>query len=217
MLLFRPETDLYSDKQENKYRYYWSEFVAFVKKIDDKKGPEIDAMRYDHMKTMARGWKTCPKVRAILKSYRNRNRTIWTDDERRHHNRMLGKVKSRSRREWDDLDLIRNIHEAVNDRPQLEAGTQRRILNQVAQGNKIADCMREFGKSLPDSEAEVPDKIATPAEKNTERESCRCSVPTADSFPQLAETIKTAKPVRKLSEAPGPKSSEQATSIRSVL
>ena len=33
LLLMRPETALYSHKQENKYRYNWSEFVKFVKKL----------------------------------------------------------------------------------------------------------------------------------------------------------------------------------------
>ena len=42
LLLMRPETALYSHKQENKYRYTWSEFVKFVKKIKHNNAPEID-------------------------------------------------------------------------------------------------------------------------------------------------------------------------------
>ena len=42
LLLMRPETALYSHKQENKYRYTWSEFVKYVKKIKHNNAPEID-------------------------------------------------------------------------------------------------------------------------------------------------------------------------------
>ena len=161
------------------------------------------------MKTFAHGWKTSPRDRAILKLYRNRNRLIWTDDERKHHNHLSGITKAKSRRELDDLDLLRSLQGGIIDKPQLPAGTQRRILSQVAQGNKIADHIREFGRSLPETGAEVPGMSAAANENGTERVGDRCTVTTAKSYPKLAESIKSAKPSRALSQAPGPSSGER--------
>ena len=209
LLLMRPETDLYSHEQENKYRYNWSEFVTFVQNLKRKGAPAIDQKRYIAMKTFAHGWKTSPRDRAILKLYRNRNRTMWTDDEKKHHNRLLGITKAKARRELDDLDLLRSLQGGIIDKPQLPAGTQRRILSQVAQGNKIADHIREFGRSLPETGADVPGMSAAANENGTEQGGGRCTVTTAKGCPKLAESIKSAKPSRELSQAPGPSSGEQ--------
>ena len=209
----RPETDLYSYKQENQYRYNWSEFITFVQKLkndsESKNALAIDQMRYISMKTFAHGWKTSPRDRAILKLYRNRNRTMWTDDEKKHHNRLLGITKAKSRRELDDFDLLRSLQGGIIDKPQLPAGTQRRILSQVAQGNKIADHIREFGRSLPETGADVPGMSAAANENGTEQGGGRCTVTTAKGCPKLAESIKSAKLSQELSQAPGPSSGEQ--------
>ena len=221
LLLMRPETALYSHEQENKYRYNWSEFVTFVQELKHNasrdKAPEIDKKRYITMKTFAHGWYTSPRDRAILKLYRNRNRTIWTDDERKHHNRLLGRSKDKSRRELDDLDLLRCLHEGIIDKPQLSAGTQRRILSQMVQGNNIAEHIRVFGRSLPDTEAEVPGTSAAANEDGAERVGGRCTVTTVKGCPKLAESIKSAKPSRELSQAPGPSSGEQTKHERVLL
>ena len=213
LLLMRPETDLYSYKQENQYRYNWSEFITFVQKLkndsESKNALAIDQMRYISMKTFAHGWKTSPRDRAILKLYRNRNRTMWTDDEKKHHNRLLGITKAKSRRELDDFDLLRSLQGGIIDKPQLPAGTQLRILSQVAQGNKIADHIREFGRSLPETGADVPGMSAAANENGMEQGGGRCTVTTAEGCPKLADSIKSAKPSREVSQAPGPSSGEQ--------
>ena len=216
LLFMRPETDLYSYKQENQYRYNWSEFITFVQKLkndsESKNALAIDQMRYISMKTFAHGWKTSPRDRAILKLYRNRNRTMWTDDEKKHHNRLLGITKAKSRRELDDFDLLRSLQGGIIDKPQLPAGTQRRILSQVAQGNKVAEHMREFGRSLPETRAEVLGMSAAVDENSAERVGGQCTVTTANSYPKLAESLKSAKPSRELSGAPDPSLGEQTKS-----
>ena len=48
LLLFRPETELYSSAQtvKNTYDYEWPQFLDFVRYLKRKNSNEIDKMRY---------------------------------------------------------------------------------------------------------------------------------------------------------------------------
>merc|ERR1712232_290381 len=64
LMLFRPETDLYSSEQTvNDYEYTWPAFVDFVeylKRDEDvpaNKATDIDRMRYEMMLKFFHGWR----------------------------------------------------------------------------------------------------------------------------------------------------------------
>ena len=84
LLLFRPETKLYSSAQTVKdtYDYEWPQFLDFVHSLKRSKR-EIDKERYETMMKFVHGWKTRARDRIILRMHRHRSRTRWTDNEKK--------------------------------------------------------------------------------------------------------------------------------------
>ena len=84
LLLFRPETELYSSAQtvKNTYDYEWPQFLDFVRYLKREDRNMIDELRYMTMMKFVHGWKTHYRDRIILRMHRNRSRTLWTDNEK---------------------------------------------------------------------------------------------------------------------------------------
>ena len=194
LLLFRPETELYSSAQtvKNTYDYEWPQFLDFVRYLKRKDANEIDKMRYWAMMKFVHGWKTHYRDRIILRMHRNRSRTLWTDAERRQHSTICGKMKIKHRKECQERDLMRDLLDGAIDRPQLGPGEQKRVWTQVCHGNKIQHMMREFSNSLPAAN--------NPEDENSNETNpeltCPYPVTTEQSFPEMAAAIRTVKPPR---------------------
>ena len=194
LLLFRPETELYSSAQTvtNTYDYEWPQFLDFVRYLKRKNSNEIDKMRYWAMMKFVHGWKTHHRDRIILRMHRNRSRTLWTDDEKRQHSTICGKMKIKRQKEYQDLDLMRNLLEGAIDRPQLGPSEQKRVWTQVCHGNKIQHMMKEYTNSLPAAN--------NPESENSNETNpvftCPYPVTTEQSFSDMAATIRSVKPNR---------------------
>ena len=193
LLLFRPETKLYSSAQTVKdtYDYEWPQFLDFVRYLKRSK-KEIDKERYETMMKFVHGWKTRSRDRIILRMHRNRSRTRWTDDEKKQHSAICGRMKTKQQKEYQDLDLMSSLLDGAIDRPQLGLAEQRRVWAQVCHGNRIQHMMAEFSNSLP--AANNPE--GENSSKTDPVSTCPYPVTTNKCFPDMAAAIRSAKPTR---------------------
>ena len=193
LLLFRPETKLYSSAQTVKdtYDYEWPQFLDFVRYLKRSK-KEIDKERYETMMKFVHGWKTRSRDRIILRMHRNRSRTRWTDDEKKQHSAICGRMKTKQQKEYQDLDLMSSLLDGAIDRPQLGPAEQRRVWAQVCHGNRIQHMMTEFSNSLP--AANNPE--GENSSKTDPVSTCPYPVTTNKCFPDMAAAIRSAKPTR---------------------
>ena len=88
LVLFRPEEDLYEKNQINNYCYGWDAFVEFQHNL--KNGSYFEQMRYRTMHGYMFGWRTNARNRAILSHYRGRNRTIWSEEDKKESDGIYG-------------------------------------------------------------------------------------------------------------------------------
>ena len=177
---------------KNTYDYEWPQFLDFVRYLKREDRNMIDELRYMTMMKFVHGWKTHYRDRIILRMHRNRSRTLWTDNEKKQHSAICGKMKIKHKKEYQDLDLMRNLLDGAIDRPQLGPGEQKRVWTQVCHGNKIQYMMAEFTNSLP--AANNPE-----GENSNETNpalSCPYPVTTENSFPDMAAAIRSVKPTR---------------------
>ena len=76
---------------------------------------EIDKERYETMMKFVHGWKTRSRDRIILRMHRNRSRTRWTDDEKKQHLAICGRMKTKQQKEYQDLDLMSSLLDGAID------------------------------------------------------------------------------------------------------
>ncbi|KAL7549421.1 hypothetical protein ACHAWF_014405, partial [Thalassiosira exigua] len=96
LVLFCPEVDLYDGSQQIRYKYDWETFVHFANSLKNS-SVMIDVMKYRTMQGYMFGWRTAPRSRAILASYRGQNRTIWSRQERDGAEAEFGKKCAKQR------------------------------------------------------------------------------------------------------------------------
>ena len=156
LVLFRPESELYTNGQSNKYKYDWKTFVKFTQSLKNSEF-EIDRLRFEIMERVAHGWRTKRRNRAILSKYRNRNRTIWSKQQQMDATAEFGVRSSQSQSNLEGDELF---EEYGNDKrkQQLSPKEEKDVLGHVSYTDDLVHTLENTDMARPStmSETELP-------------------------------------------------------------
>ena len=96
LIMFRPEPDLYEDKegQSYTYEYNWEAYLKFVQELQ-MSNKYIDRSRLEQMERMVHSWGVNEEKKKILTEWRGRRRTMWSAEDKQLASAEYAKYKKR--------------------------------------------------------------------------------------------------------------------------
>jgi hypothetical protein len=141
LTMFRPEVELYEANQSYRYAYNWKALINFEAELRSS-NRAISHSRLEMMERFVQGWKVDTSKRMMLSTYRGRNRTEWSDEEKRKARFSFAKMMAMQNHE-DSVDY--GYDEFVHK--DLSAGQQKK--NAQINGHKNA-CVSILKKCVSD-------------------------------------------------------------------
>ena len=149
LVMFRPESELYSKKQDFKYSYNWDAFVKFIQDLKANDHIAINKFRLAQMRRMILSLKTTTRGRAILSHYRGRKRDLWSEKERMANIKAMKKEFLRSRHNLNN-DMEEEIDNLMASK-QLSSKTERDIMRKVAFTDQLTNQLKNLNASKMNS------------------------------------------------------------------
>jgi hypothetical protein len=150
----------------NNYLYNWDAFIEFKNEL--KNGNYIQKMRYRTMKGYMFAWRTEARNRMILTHYRERNRTIWSEEERANSYGMYGKSHHLKNKGYSD-----DVDEDFCSYTQLSSAKELDIMKIVSFSDDLGNTLKRITETFDETslDNETPSCAASPTSNNG-MESC---------------------------------------------
>ena len=157
---FRPEVYLYSSEEIHYPEYTWEALKAWIGEL--KSGNTlISKLRLGALYKAIYGSYSKNRTRVIMSAFRMRNRTIWSEEEKRkaeQHFMTKGNRQSRKSRLQDDL-LYQDLHTSVMNTMHLNTSQQNRCHNEIQYTIDLNTCLKEIFESPSPAQQETKPNI----------------------------------------------------------